>query len=283
MPRPKVGLALSGGGARGLAHIGILKVLVESGIPIDCISGTSMGGVIAAAFACGLPIQAIEDKALKLSQMRELVKLIDLSPRRRGLLEGNRVRDYLTEFFLDRNFENLAIPLAIPAVDLVQSKEIIFTKGLILPAVLATIAVPGMFKPVEIGEYRLIDGGVLNNLPVDLARKLGAEIVIAIDVQFDPFHEKPWQEYSNHLRFQVPMPDFFLDFYRAELIMIAKITEERLKQNPPNLLLRPPIPMDITMFLGFNRAREIIAIGESCARSALEDIREIIGGLSSEE
>src|SRR5512133_2481476 len=99
--RPKVGLAMSGGGARGLVHVGVLKVLAEAGIPIDCVSGTSMGGVIAAAYACGIPVCEIEEKALQLSNMRELVKLLDISTQRRGLLEGTRIRDSLAALFID--------------------------------------------------------------------------------------------------------------------------------------------------------------------------------------
>lgn len=276
MPRPKVGLALSGGGVRGISHIGILKALVDAGVQIDCISGTSMGGVIAAAYACDIPIKVIEEKALRLSQMRELAKLVDLSPWRRGLLEGNRVRDYLTDLFLDRTFDSLAIPLAIPAVDIRQAKEVVFTDGLVFPAVLATIAVPGLFQPVEIGDHRLVDGGILNNLPVDLTRQLGADIVIAVDALVDPRHDRPRQKASEASHFHFPMPEFFLDFYQAELIMIAKLTEGRLKLNPPDILLRPAIPSDITLFSGFTRAQEVIAIGEACARKALPEIHERI-------
>lgn len=276
MSSPKVGLVLSGGGARGLVHIGILKVLVEAGISIDCISGTSMGGVIAAAFACNLPIKIIEERALKLSQMREIIKLIDLSPRRRGLLEGNRVRDYLTDLFLDRTFESLTIPLAIPAVDINQSREVVFTQGLVLPAILATIAVPGLFAPIEIREHRLVDGGILNNLPVNLARQMGAEIVIAVDALLNPFHEGAWHNSAQPLHFRFPIPDFFLDFYRAELIMIAKLTEERLRCCPADILLRPAIPPDVTLFTGFDRVQEVISIGETCARENLPEIQKFI-------
>jgi NTE family protein len=268
---------MSGGGARGLAHVGILKVLGAAGIPIDCVSGTSMGGLIAAAYACGIPVSEIEEMALRLSHPRELVKLLDVSTQRRGLLEGARVRDFLARLFIDQNIENLPIRLALPAVDLVQSREIVFTSGLVLPAVLATIAVPGLFPPVQIGAYRLVDGGVLNNLPVDRVRELGADIVIAIDVQFNPYTEKPWQDLPERPHFPVPLPDFFLDFYRAQLIMIAELTKAHMETCPPDLLLHPPIPPDLDIFLGFPRIPEAIAAGEECARQALPKIRRLIG------
>jgi NTE family protein len=274
--RPKIGLAMSGGGARGLAHVGVLKVLQAAGIPIDCVSGTSMGGVIAAAYACGIPVSEIEEIALRLSRTREMIKLLDVSTQRRGLLEGNRVRDFLAGLFIDLNIENLPIRLALPAVDLIQSREIVFTSGLVLPAVLATMAVPGLFQPVEIGPYRLVDGGVLNNLPVDRVRELGADIVIAIDVQFNPYTEKPWQDMPERPHFPMPLPDFFLDFYRAELIMVAEITQAHLKLSPPDLLLHPPIPPDIDIFLGFPRIPEAIAAGEACARQAIPEILRLI-------
>lgn len=267
---------MSGGGARGLVHVGVLKVLAKAGIPIECVSGTSMGGVVAAAYACGIPMGDIEDRALQLANMRELVRLLDISPQRRGLLEGSRIRDYLAEMFLDYNIENLPVRLALPAVDLIQAREIVFTKGLVLPAVMATIAVPGLFQPVEIGPYRLVDGGVLNNLPVDRVRELGADIVIAIDAQPDPYTEKPWQDLPDKPHFPVPMPDFFLDFYRAELIMIAELTQAHLKVSPPDMLLRPPIPLDIDIFLGFPRIPEVIAAGEYAAKEALPDILRLL-------
>lgn len=276
MAKSKLGLAFSGGGARGFAHIGVLKILHQAGIQVDCIGGTSMGGIIAAAYACGIPIDQIEEKALQLSNMRNLIKLIDLSTQRRGLLEGNRIRDYLADLFLDRCFENLPVPLVLPSVDLISTREIVFTSGLVFPAVLATMAVPGLFEPVEIGPYRLVDGGILNNLPIDRVRELGADIVIGIDAQYDPMIEKPWQEQPNALHFPVPMPSFFLDFYRAELIMVAQLTKKHLLDCPPDLLLYPPIPADITMFLGFVRIPEIIAAGEQIAIESLPKIRQLL-------
>ena len=270
----KLGLALSGGGARGLAHLGVLKVLAAEGIPVSCIGGTSMGGVVAAAYACGIPLGEIEELAMRLSRTRELVRLVDLSPQRRGLLQAEKVRDMLLAMFLERSFESLAIPLVLPAVDLLSAQEVVFTSGLILPAVMATIAVPGLFPPVALGRWRLVDGGVLNNLPVDRVRALGADAVIAVNAQYDPYIEKPWQDEGVNLL--GPLPGFFLDFYRAELIMVAHLTEARMAACPPDLLLRPPIAQDIDMFLGFPRIPECIAAGEQAARQALPDILELL-------
>jgi NTE family protein len=279
--RPKIGLALGGGGARGLVHVGFLKVLEEASIPIDCISGASMGGVIAAAYACGIPIAEIEERALLLSNNRELVKFLDIAPPRYGLIEGDMVRDFLADWFIDRNFEDLAVRLALPAVDLIQAKEVVFTKGLVLPAVLATLALPGIIRPVEINSYRLVDGGVLNNLPVDRVRELGADRVIALDPQYNPYKEMPWQSHGTKPNFPLPLPDFILDFYRAELIMIAEITQAHLLSNPPDLLLDPQLPQDIDVFLGFPRISEVIKLGERCARNALPAIERLIeAGLS---
>jgi NTE family protein len=276
MKRPKVGLALSGGGARGLAHIGILKVFEEAGIPIDCIGGSSMGGLVAAAYACGIPLAEIEEKALQLSRMRELIRLLDISKERRGLFEGDRLRDFLAGFFIERRFDSTRIPLSITCVDIVEAREVVLTSGMIFPAVLATITVPGLFKPYEMGAYRLVDGGVLNNLPVNRVRELGADIVIAVDVQLNPYRDKPWQDLPEKSRFPVPLPTFFLDFYRAELIMIAELTRIHLQNCPPELLLAPDIPPDIDMFLGFPRIPEIILAGEQCARQAISAVQALL-------
>jgi NTE family protein len=275
--KPKIGLALSGGGARGFAHIGILKGLEAAGIGIDFIAGASMGGVIGACYATGLTARQLEDRILDLSRMRELMKLIDLAPHRRGLLEGNKVRAYLADVLNeDSTFESLPIPLSVTAVDLLQGKEVVLNHGPLLPAIMSTIAIPGLFAPTIMGSYRLVDGGVLNNLPFDHVRAMGADIVIAVDVQLDPQYELPWQDLPEKPHWPIRLPDFFLDFYRAELIMISAINQMRLLNCPPDMLIRPPIPPDITMFLGFPYGKEIIAAGEQAIEGALPRILEII-------
>lgn len=279
---PKVGLVLSGGGARGLAHIGVLKVLERAGISVDVLAGASMGGLLAAAYAAGYSATALEERALELSSLRNLMKLVDLAPARRGLLEGSRVRDYIVDLLgVERSFADLRIPLILASVDLVSGSLVPLHEGLLTPAVLATIAFPGLFPPAELGQYRLVDGGVLDNLPVDLARQMGAEVIVGVDVQVNPAEELPWQDLPVRPRWPVPLPDFFLDFYRAELIMVAELTRARLREVQPEILVRPPIPPDLTMFMGFTRAREAIAAGEQAASNLLPRLQQRIQSASS--
>ena len=174
--RPMTGLALGGGGARGLAHIGILKTLKSAGVPIDYLVGSSMGGLIAALCAAGIPIEEMEAEALNMSKASQMVRLLDLAPPRRGLVKGERLRAYLTKLFgKDHLMENLPISLALVAVNLQTAKEVILSNGSLIEAVMATMAVPGIFAPVEINKQCLVDGGVLNNVPADVARQQGAE------------------------------------------------------------------------------------------------------------
>lgn len=272
--KPKIGLALSGGGARGLAHIGVLKILIREGIPVDCIAGTSMGSIVAAFFAAGFSIEEMEEIAIRFSRMRELAKLIDLTPNRRGLLEGNRVREYFHHLFVeDRLIENLSIPILINAVDLVSGNEIVFRKGSLLQAIFASSAVPGIFSPIESGDGLLIDGGVLNNLPVDHAWSMGPDIVIGVDVEQDPYEETAWQNHEPHKHARLQTPAFLKYFYRAQMIMIRHITNEKVKKSAPTVLLKPAISSSISMITGFTRAKEIIQNGEKCGEANLPAVQ----------
>ena len=276
MGNKKIGLALSGGGARGLAHIGFLRVLEESGINIDLLSGTSFGGIIAAAYAAGFSVDFIEQEALKLSKVRELIKLIDVNPARRGLMEGNKVKEYMTRLGgADLQIETLDLPLTLNAVDIKTGKEVIFSQGPLVTAIMSTIAIAGIFPAVRYKDYLLVDGGTLNNLPIDHARAMGANIVIAVDVQIDPHHEKmPYQEATKpHGLFS--LPEYFSDFYRTQLIMINELKEANLKVHHPDILISPKISSDINMFSGFTRASEVIEAGKEAARERLPELLEL--------
>lgn len=269
---PRVGLALSGGGARGLAHIGVLKVFEEQGVPIHALAGTSMGGLIAASYAAGMSTSELEAAALKMSNLRELAALVDLRPPRRGLLAGKHVRKYLTSFVdEDLTFDELKYPLAMQAVDLRSGTEHTLQEGNVLDAVMATSAFPGVFPPVELHDCQLIDGGVLNNLPAELPRMLGADVVIAVNVTaaLDAGELDAQTDGSIFSR------GIAQDLMRVALIVSRAMTEINLKEAPPDLLLCPPIPAKAGVFSGFTHAAEIIAAGETCTRENLTTIKKI--------
>ncbi|TET99340.1 MAG: patatin-like phospholipase family protein [Anaerolineales bacterium] len=269
---PRVGLALSGGGARGLAHIGVLKVFEEQGVPIHALAGTSMGGLIAAAYAAGMSASGLEAATLKMTNLRELAGLVDLRPPRRGLLAGERVRKYLSQFVSENlTFDELMLPVAMQAVDLKSGKEYTLREGNVLDAVMATSAFPGVFPPVEIHDCQLVDGGVLNNLPTELPRQLGADVVIAVyvtaAVDADQLDERSDRSFFTR--------GIAKDIMRVSLIVSRAMTEVKLKEAPPDLLLCPPIPAKVGVFSGFTHAAEIIAAGETCARENLKKVRKI--------
>ena len=279
MTKPKLGLALGGGGGRGYAHIGVLKVLEGEGIAVDYLAGTSMGGLIAAAYAAGQSPAALEQLALRLSKTSELIKLVDLYAPRRGLMQVSRVRALLAELISEQiAFADLRIPLEVCAVDLVKGNEVVLKEGNLFEAVMATIAMPGLFPPQLMGDYQLVDGGVLNNVPADIVRRMGAEVILAIDPQTNPTLDPPWQDLPEKTHWPVAIPEFFLDFYRAELLMVAVLTRRHLDEANPELILRPAIPPAINMFSGFQRPAEVIAAGEQAALQALPRLKELLSG-----
>lgn len=274
---PKLNLALGGGGARGLAHIGVLKVLENAGLPIGFLAGTSMGGLVGALFAAGWTAQQLEAEALAMSSFRRLVKLVDLAPARRGLLEGQGVREQLNEMLgEDLTFDQLQKKLALIAVDLYTAQEVILRQGSVVEAVLATTAVPGLLPPVYSGNCQLVDGGILNNVPADVARADGNGPVIAVDVS-PTFPLQPLGSTDNTDKlWPAIFPQFAQDFYTAELIMVSALTSARLLQTPPDLLIKPPIPPNISIFWGLTRAPEAIAAGEQAALEALPAIETLL-------
>ena len=198
--RPKVALVLGGGGTRGAAHVGVLKVLMRNGVPIDMIAGTSMGAIIGGLFSAGISVEALEKKFEDASLMKSYMDVpltisLATAPVRvlpqtlagkkyDGLYKGNKFREYLDQAVPDynQNIENLRIPFAAVALNLVEGKPYALTRGNLVYALQASSAVPGLREPVQIGNQLFVDGGVVNNIPVDVARAMGADIVIAVDV-----------------------------------------------------------------------------------------------------
>lgn len=176
--RPKIGIALSAGAFRGFCHLGVLQVFAEAGIPIDYIAGTSMGAVIGALYAAGLDLKML----IGIAKHLRLKNIIDPTFPRRGLLLGQKVTGLLHLFLRDLTFDQLKVPLAVVATDLSRGTEVVFREGHVVEALRASIAVPGIFTPVYRGNQVLVDGGLVNRVPVSTVRKMGAEVVIAVKI-----------------------------------------------------------------------------------------------------
>ena len=176
-----VAIALGGGGTCGLAHIGVLKALEEHGIIPDYICGTSMGAIIGGFYACGMTVEDMIKECEKL----KFFKLFDFNPKifsSNHLIPGKLTEKYIRKNTLEKNFEDTKIKFSCIATDLIKGKEYEFTKGPIWQGIRASISIPVVFKPVEYNDMLLVDGGVLNNVPVEPLRKYKPDILIAVDV-----------------------------------------------------------------------------------------------------
>ncbi|MBC7545533.1 MAG: patatin-like phospholipase family protein, partial [Candidatus Sericytochromatia bacterium] len=177
--RPKIGLVLSGGGAAGIAHIGVLQALDRAGIVPDFVVGASMGALIGAAFCFGNDVYHMEREA-RLMSWKDIAPLT--IPRMMGLVPSENIRRLFARHAKGDNFNDLKIPLHVIITDLKAGERLIVSEGNLADAVQASCAIPGIFTPVKRDGRILVDGGVLSNLPVDVARQMGADIVIASDV-----------------------------------------------------------------------------------------------------
>jgi len=176
----KIGLVLGSGGARGYAHLGVLKVLYEADIHIDLIVGTSFGAIVGAGYAAGRNIYELEKIALETGWMK-LLKMIDVAPPK-GIFAGNKLERFFSVLTRQKHFSELKVPLTVVTTDIETGEEVLINKGPVSKAILASSAFPGIFAPVEIDNRWLVDGVLVNPLPIQTAFDMGADIVIAVDV-----------------------------------------------------------------------------------------------------
>jgi NTE family protein len=275
-----IGLVLGGGGARGLAHIGVLRVLEREGIPVSHVAGTSIGGLIGAVYAAGISMEQLTSEVDNISHVSEFLRLMDVSVSTQGIsIKGARIYDYIAGLLgSDVTFSDLQRPLAMVAVDIYSGRQVVLQGGLVSDAVRATISIPGIFASSPLGDYRLVDGGILNNLPVDVGRSLAppGTPLIAVDVLPDYSANRPGQEPVVAPLEPPLLPGTLQELYQVLMIMISALTSERLKQYPPDVLIRPAIPATVTLLYGFSRAADIVAAGEAAAEAALPQIRTLL-------
>ena len=177
----RVGLALGSGGARGWAHLGVLEVLQENGVEVHCVAGTSMGAVVGSFFAAGRE-PALRELAADLDWNRLRQFFWEISLSRSGLTDGRRLLEETAKLLGHREFRELDIPFRAVATDLAGGAEVVLSSGDLLQALRASLSIPGLFSPVRIGRRLLVDGGLVNPVPVNVARDMGAQVVLAVDV-----------------------------------------------------------------------------------------------------
>lgn len=185
--RRPVGVALSGGGKLGAAHVGVLRAFEEKGVPVERLSGTSAGAIVAALYAFDTPIDEIE----RIAEDTTWLSISSFSPSWLGLLANRRLGDILRNAIGEPRFEDARIPLAVIATDISRGRRVVLDRGEVVPAVLASACVPGIFQPIEHDGQLLVDGGLVENLPTSALRPMGARTVIAVDLNSGREYERP--------------------------------------------------------------------------------------------
>ncbi|MCK4358163.1 MAG: patatin-like phospholipase family protein [Candidatus Cloacimonetes bacterium] len=300
--KKKVGLALGSGGAKGLSHIGVIKFLEEMGIKIDFIAGSSIGALIGGVYATGISIKKIENIALK-TDLVSTAKFFTPGFPKYGLVTGSKVQKFLTSLLGEKEIENLNISFAAVATDIITGREIIFNKGNLVEAIRASISIPIIFQPIIYNNIVLVDGGLVNPVPTNITREMGAEFIIAVNVMSSNNKpnitiDKEMDENTGSGRspeivsiLQRKLQDLIIDhkwirnfikhkekqdlpgikkiFNQSIKIAQEKIIKQSIELYKPDVLIEPDVG-SVNMF-EFYKAEEIIEIGYKAAEEVLKE------------
>jgi len=299
--RRRIGVALGSGSARGLAHIGVMRAIVEAGIEVDVVAGTSMGAFVGAIFAAG-KLDRLEAE-FRGFDWGSIAALLDPVFPRSGLIDGRRIGDFMRSQVGIERVEDLPVPFRAIATDIGSGEAVAIGRGDLIEAVRASIAVPGIFTPVRSDGRILVDGGLVEPVPVSAARALGAELVIAVDLNHDIVPERSArvaQESAPGALAQVvtqvlssldslrspalaqfrewlerePLPGIFDVLLASIYIMQARITQATLERDRPEILVQPAL--GAVRFMAFDRADEIVDAGYRAAKEALQDAATLL-------
>ena len=276
--QPKIGLVLGGGGSRGIAHIGVLKVLHEHQIPIDLIVGTSMGAIIGTFYALGTQPDDMAKHIHTIGGGNVFLKNMFSAKARQA-----RIRADIVEWLQDKTFEEADIPLTLMAVDVHKGEEVPLQTGKLLPAVLASAAVPAVFPPVEIDGRELVDGGVIDSLATHMAYKHGADIVIAVDIYPPLEQDNSWHDpLSDVMGIASPLslfsinaaPSMVASVWRSVRITTWYLHEQRLQHHPAHVLIRPEVEMYGS--LDFRDVDGPLQAGIDATKALLPEIQRLV-------
>ena len=289
--KPRIGLALGSGSSRGWAHIGAIRALEARGIKPDLICGTSIGALVGAVYASN-QLDKLEDWVTGLA-WSQVVRLMDLTWKG-GLIRGQRLFNLFRATFQDREIAELEIPFGAVATELSSGREIWLRHGKLLDAVRASIATPGLFTPAVRDGIVLVDGGLVNPVPVSMCRAFGAEIVIAVDLSWGklgpyrdmgrglpvpPAEEPGWLGRmlgaKRSTSTEPPIPSIFEVFNTALDIVEQRVARSRLAGDPADVLITPLLPNFGTM--EYHRAKEAIAEGHAAVERMTPLLQQLIG------
>jgi len=258
---PRVGLVLGGGAARGFAHVGAIRVLEREKIPIDLIVGTSVGSLVGAIYADKKNSFELEWTAFSLEE-KDLFDYTFISPTQ-GFVRGERIEEFVLKKVSARELQQLKIPLTVVATDIQNGELVTLQNGSVARAVRASSAIPGIFIPVRHQGKLLVDGGVLNNVPVDVARKMGAEVVIAVNL--------------GGGRKAAQVNNVFDAIVQSLHLMSIEATEARLRD--ADVVIEPQVSH--IGLIDFSRKKELLALGIQAAEQALPRLREKVFGANA--
>ncbi|RDV24137.1 patatin-like phospholipase RssA [Alteromonas aestuariivivens] len=290
----KIGIALGAGAARGWAHMGVIQALEKLGLQIDIVAGCSIGAYVGAAYSSGR-LQELKQWACSLTEW-QVLSLMGVGLRRGGIASGEKVYQKLQQEFCAPTFEEMQKTFAVVATDLNSGREVTFSSGEIGNSIQASCAIPGLFSPVRYDDRWLVDGAVVNPVPVNLCRQMGADFVIAVNLIADFRPQRSEKQTEEHEQMQIQTDDFFtksqnvvrqwfadskpskvnppsiLSVMSNSLeILQARVTRSRLGGDPPDILIEPHLndvgPME------FHRATELVERGEATIERLAQQIR----------
>lgn len=291
MDKKNVALVLSGGGARGLAHIGVIEELLSQNYNITSVAGTSMGAMVGAFYAMN-KMQDFKEWIYTVDK-KKIFQLIDFSFGKQGLIKGDKVINAIKEIIPDVNIQDLEIPYSATATDLKSKKEVVFTKGSIYNAMRASIAIPSVFTPVKTDNALLVDGGVVNNIPINNVKRRNKDILIAVNVNANIPKYQPKIDEIETIKKQKIYKQKLIYFYRhlkkisilphgdrmnyfnlidqTISIMMHKNTELQLEKYSLDLLIK--VSRDTCSTFDFFKAEEIVEIGRIMAAEQLVNLK----------
>jgi NTE family protein len=251
--RPRVGLALAGGFARGIAHVGVLRALINAGVPIDCVAGTSVGALIGACYCAGVPL----DDMQRIASATSFADFGRWTPSWLGLATNQRMEGYFSRFTKCKTFEELKTPLAIAATDINAGVSVYYTRGEICPALRGSCAYPGLFVPIQFEGRTLVDGFLTAPVPVEGALLLGADVVIAIYLEAGNLED----------------PRTVADVISRSFNIIQRHADLAWRQQA-DIIIEP----DVKPFVwdDFTRTKDLVAVGEAAVELALPSIKALL-------